>query len=408
MLTYSKRLKGPPVHSLCCLIDFDNFKKVNDSLGHEVGDKLLIEAANRLQSGLEESSFLARIGGDEFVVILDSSATQSKAELAATNVLAMFRDAFAIDGRHLVLTVSIGIARYPEDGKRAAELLGKADMAMYYAKRQGRDASYHYDDSMELHAQSRLDIEERLRTALEKNELAVYFQPVHLLASGTLVGAEALLRWASPELGDVRPLDFIEVAEQTGLIDSIGDFVLSEALSQVRLWRSRSNTPLKVAVNVSPRQLNNPRFGESVSMTLQEAQLPGNALLIEITESVLLSSQRFAESNLATLQDLGVCIAMDDFGTGYSSLSYLRNYAFDTLKIDRTFIAELTDEKPDKQLVMASIQMAHGLGMTVVAEGVETELQRRILHELQCDMAQGHFYSKALTKHEILDTLATS
>ena len=389
-------------------IDFDNFKKVNDSLGHEVGDKLLIEAANRLQSGVEESSFLARIGGDEFVVILDSSTTQSKAELAAANVLAMFRDAFAIDGRHLVLTVSIGIARYPDDGKRASELLGKADMAMYYAKRQGRDVSYHYDDSMELRAQSRLDIEERLRTALEKHELAVYFQPVHHLASGSLVGAEALLRWASPELGDVRPLDFIEVAEQTGLIDSIGDFVLSEALAQVRLWRSRSTTPLKVAVNVSPRQLNNPRFCENVSIALQKAQLPGNALLIEITESVLLSSQRFAKSNLAALHDLDVCIAMDDFGTGYSSLSYLRNYAFDTLKIDRTFIAELTDEKPDKQLVMASIQMAHGLGMTVVAEGVETELQRRILYDLQCDMAQGHFYNKALTKNEILDTLAIS
>ncbi len=374
-------------------LDLDDFKKINDSLGHEVGDQVLIEAAGRLRASVRSGDTVGRLGGDEFVVLLGGLKDPSDALPVVDNLMGRLREPYRLDGRELVMSVSIGIATYPQDGDDVSELLRKADSAMYHAKGQGRNAFSFFTEEMNREVSYRLALEEQIHGALDRNEFRVVYQPKVAVATGSIVGAEALLRWSNPKLGDVSPDEFIPVAEQTGVIVPLGQFVLQEALAMASRQRQR-RPDFHVAVNLSPRQFRDPNLVGEIDAALQRNGLPPQALELEITEGVLMSGHAHIEDALHQLTKLGVRIAMDDFGTGYSSLSYLREYPFDVLKIDRSFVRDIGQDAADRELISASIAMAHGLGLEVVAEGVETEAQRVFLHSLRCDCAQGYLFGK--------------
>ena len=352
-------------------LDLDDFKKVNDSLGHEVGDQILMEAAQRLRDSVRSDDTVARLGGDEFVVMLGGIKSAHDAQSIAEKLLNQFQTPYQWGHRELVLTASIGISIYPDDGDCQAELMRNADSAMYYSKRQGRNVYHFFTNTMNQNATRRLLLEEQLRGALERDELSLCYQPLIDVAAGTMTGVEALLRWHNPVLGAVSPDEFIPIAEQSGLIVPIGRYVIEKALSCAARWQERYRWNLKISVNLSPRQFRDPTLLPYIEKTLAETGVSSDSLELEITEGVLISSHPDIELSLNALNELGVSIAMDDFGTGYSSLSYLRRYPFDTLKIDRSFVSDITIDPQDRELVNAVIAMAHSLGLTVVAEGVE-------------------------------------
>jgi len=375
-------------------LDLDHFKKVNDSMGHEVGDHLLVEAARRLSNTLRDSDTVGRLGGDEFIVLLGGLTDTADAQPVARNLLQKFREAFRIEGREFYLSASIGISTYPLDGASSAELLRNADSAMYYSKEQGRNTYYYFTDDMNKDASRRLLLEEHFIGALEGGELSVLYQPLVDIKRGAVVGAEALLRWRSPVLGAIPPDEFIPILEQNGQIVPVGRYVITEALEMAASWRKYGN--FKIAINLSPRQFRDLNLVRFIDDTLRKVDIPGYLLELEITEGVLMSGNYPIDTILAALSELGVKLAMDDFGTGYSSLSYLRKYPFATLKIDRSFINDIAVDAADRELVSAAVTMARNLGLHVVAEGVENEAQREILLKLQCDMAQGYYYSKPI------------
>ncbi|MBA1149156.1 EAL domain-containing protein [Ectothiorhodospiraceae bacterium WFHF3C12] len=392
-------------HLAVLFLDLDDFKKVNDSLGHEVGDKLLVQAARRLAGAVRTEDTLGRLGGDEFLVLAGGLRDPEDATALAEHLIEQVRRPFRIDGRELMLTVSVGIACCPEDGASVAELLRKADTAMYHSKGQGRNTLHYFTPAMNASVSRRLALEENLQGALERGEFRVVYQPIVSAGTGDWVGAEALLRWHTPALGEVSPAEFIPVAEQTGLILPIGLEVLRQAVAAVRLWRSRTQRALTVAVNLSPQQLRDPGLAGHVDEILREGGLTGDCLTLEITEGVLMSGQAQTDRVLQQLLRLGVGIGMDDFGTGYSSLSYLRSYPFSTLKIDRTFVADINRDPADRELVNAAIHMGNALGMRVIAEGVETRDQLRILSELGCRLAQGFLFSKPVPESAFTESL---
>jgi diguanylate cyclase (GGDEF)-like protein len=387
--------------SAVLFLDLDDFKKVNDTLGHDVGDHLLVKVAERLRGAVREQDTVARLGGDEFVVLLGGLRAASDAGLVAESLLGCFREAFEHDARQFRFTASVGIAVCPEDGTDSSTLLRNADSAMYHAKRQGRNTYAYYTDAMNLELARRLDVESCLHGALERGELTLHYQPKFDLRSEQIVGFEALLRWHSPVLGRVSPLEFIPIAEHNGMIAPIGRFILSEGLAMVADLQRRFRRELTLAVNLSPRQFHDPELVPHVAAALAESGVSGDTLELEVTEGVLMSGNRLVDDALAALKRLGVAIAMDDFGTGYSSLSYLRKYPFDTVKIDREFIRDITDNPADLELVNAAIAMCHGLGLKVVAEGVETEQQLALLARNGCDLAQGYLFSRPLPAAEI-------
>ncbi len=374
-------------------LDLDDFKKINDSLGHEVGDQVLIEAAGRLRASVRSGDTVGRLGGDEFVVLLGGLNDAADALPVVDNLMTRLREPYRLDGRELVMSVSIGIAAYPQDGDDVSELLRKADSAMYHAKGQGRNAFSFFTEEMNREVSYRLSLEEQIHGALDRNEFHVVYQSKVDVATGAVIGAEALLRWTNPKLGNVPPDEFIPVAEQTGMIVPLGQFVLQEALAMAARQRQR-RPDFHVAVNLSPRQFRDPNLVGEIDAALQRNGLPPPALELEITEGVLMSGHAHIDEALHQLTRLGVRIAMDDFGTGYSSLSYLREYPFDVLKIDRSFVRDIGEDAADRELISASIAMAHGLGLEVVAEGVETEEQRAFLHSLRCDCAQGYLFGR--------------
>lgn len=382
-------------------LDLDDFKKINDTLGHEIGDKLLMESAERLNAALRNEDTVGRLGGDEFIVLLKGLLDASDAIPIAENLLKRFREPFKIDGRELILTVSVGISVYPEDGKNPSELLKNADVAMYQAKDLGRNTFSFFTEAMNLDISRNLHLEEQIRGALERREFEVYYQPQIDVNSGRIIGAEALLRWHNQTLGDVSPAEFIPVAEKTGLIVPIGEFVLKQALSLLSQWQKSYDSRLRMAVNLSPRQFRDPELTTFIKNALKEANINASSLELEITEGVLMIGHSYIDEALSALSELGVLLSMDDFGTGYSSLSYLRQYSFDVLKVDRSFVNGIADESADRGLVNAAISMAHSLGMKVVAEGVETEEQLYILDELNCDYVQGFLFSKPLPVKEL-------
>ncbi|QEQ95547.1 PAS domain S-box protein [Neptunomonas concharum] len=384
-------------------LDLDDFKKVNDSLGHEVGDALLEEAAIRLRSTVRDDDVVGRLGGDEFIVLLGQLDDDSVVGTVCAKLLDSFRAPFKVNNRELVSTVSIGVSIYPTDGELPAELLRQADAAMYHSKEQGRNTYNFYTARMNEDVAHRLLIEEQLRGALSRNELSVHYQPLVALDSRSLVGAEALLRWNNPVLGSISPEEFIPIAEKTGIIVSIGRFVLQKALQQNADWKRRYNTPLRIAVNLSPRQFRDDGLLPYIKQVLDETGLSPEHVELEITEGVLMSGHTLIDQALESLNKMGIGISMDDFGTGYSSLSYLRSYPFDTLKVDKSFIQDITVDPADLELVGAAVAMGQGLGLKVIAEGVETEAQYQLLATLGCDYGQGYLFGKPVDA-EIFET----
>lgn len=387
-------------------IDLDDFKKVNDTLGHETGDKLLITAANRLRQAVRKGDTVGRLGGDEFIVLLGGLTDSAESTPVVENLLEQFRRSFHVDGREMLLTASIGVALFPSDGDDASELLRNADSAMYHAKEKGRNTYSYFTEAMNREVSRRLAIEEQLHGALDRGEFSVAYQPQVEVNSQRTVGAEALIRWKNAALGDVSPAEFIPIAEHTGLVVELGKFVIQDAMANIAKWRKAYEKDFHVAVNLSPRQFRDLELVDFIQQQLEGHAVPANCLELEITEGVLLTG--YAETNkiLESLSNMGVHIAMDDFGTGYSSLSYLRNYPFDILKIDRSFVKDITDGTANKALVSATIAMARALNVSVIAEGVETEAQLNALSKLGCDLIQGYYISRPMPADKMTEFLA--
>jgi diguanylate cyclase (GGDEF)-like protein/PAS domain S-box-containing protein len=388
-------------------LDLDDFKKINDSLGHDTGDKLLTEAASRLQSVVRNTDTVGRLGGDEFIILIGGLLEPTNIQHTADTLCKKFTKAFAIDNRELVLTASIGISIYPDDGENPSELLRNADTAMYHSKELGRNTYSYFTDQMNQGVSRRLLLEEQMHGALNRGEFNLCYQPKVEINSRRIIGTEALLRWNNPVLGDVSPIEFIPIAEDNGMIVNIGKLVLTESLRTLSKWKSMINHPFTMAVNLSPRQFRDPNLVSFIEHALHQFELPAESLELEITEGVLMSGHIHIDHALNALNDLGVSIAMDDFGTGYSSLSYLRSYPFNVIKIDREFINDLTQDPRDRELVSAAIAMAQGLGLKVIAEGVETEAQLEYLSAWGCDYGQGYLFSKPLSLDQITGILVS-
>lgn len=384
-------------------LDLDHFKKANDTLGHEAGDRLLGEAAQRLLADVRKQDTVARFGGDEFLIVVGGLTHTEAVQPVAEKLLESFRDPFHIQGREFMLTASLGIAIAPDDGATSQELLRNADIAMYQSKGEGRNTHHYFTRAMNRDVERRQSVEEQLRGALARNELSLAFQPIVDLRNGAVVGAEALVRWHNPVLGPVSPDEFIPIAEQTGQIDVIGRHVLERALEQAARWRVERDPGFWVSVNVSPQQFRDPCLVATVEQALSSNGLPGRALHVEITESVLLDERGQAGTALAELKKRGVGIAMDDFGTGYASLSYLRHFPFDTLKIDRSFVGDIAEDPKDAELVIASLSLAHSLNLQALAEGVETPAQLDLLRRHGCELAQGYLFARPLSAADLSD-----
>ena len=377
-------------------MDLDHFKFVNDSLGHSLGDRLLSTVAERLQSAVRDGDTVARLGGDEFVLILNDQTNGEVIYRAMQRILATVSEPLMIGGQELYITCSAGVSVYPEDGPDVESLLKNADVAMYRAKENGRNNFKFYTAEMNAVANERLALEGSLRKALDRDELLLHYQPKVSLATGRIVGAEALVRWRHPERGLIAPDRFIPIAEETGLIVPIGEWVLRVACEQHRAWRGAGLPPVPVSVNVSARQFRQDRFGKTVRQILSETGVDAEQLEIEITESMVMHDVQAAIRILHELKSLGVGLSVDDFGTGYSSLSYLRRLPLDTLKIDRTFVHDIADlqEGDGGLLAQAIISLGHSLKLKIIAEGVENDAELAFLRAHQCDQVQGYYFSK--------------
>jgi diguanylate cyclase (GGDEF)-like protein len=382
-------------------IDLDHFKDINDSLGHHAGDQLLKDVAQRLQSCLRAADSVGRLGGDEFVLALPGLKRHQDAMQIADKVIEALREPFRIGHNELHVSASLGIGLYPSDGHDAHSLLRAADTAMYHAKASGRSNAQYYFAHLNEAAQRRLAIANRLHQALQRDELAVHYQPQVDLQTGRVFSVEALLRWQAEEFRDVTPGEFVRIAEETGLIVPIGEWVLREACLQVQLWRVAGHRDMQVAVNLSPRQLRTPGFAGTVAAVLAETGLPAAALELEITEGMLMQQGGDNAHVLGELAALGVRLAVDDFGTGYSNLGYLRRFPITSLKIDQSFVRGLPAEANDAAIVTTIMAMALGLRLKVVAEGVETQEQADFLFQHGCLAAQGYLFGRPVPAGEI-------
>lgn len=377
-------------------VDLDRFKRVNDSLGHAVGDSLLREVSRRIESCVREDDTVARMGGDEFTVMLSFVRDFEEAVQVARRIIEQLEQPVVVEGNELVVTSSIGISYYPDDGLEPEVLVRNADTAMYRAKTQGRNGYQLYAPSMNVRSREHLSLEVALRRALERGELRLFYQPLHASANREFVEAEALLRWEHPERGLIPPADFVPLAEETGLIEPIGEWVLSTACRQLRTWLDQGFSGLKLAVNISARQFRQPEFLGVLKRNLDRFRVPPGALNLELTESLLMEDGIEVIRMLNRIRDLGVGISVDDFGTGYSSLNYLKRFPIRTLKIDRSFVRDISSSSEDEAIVSAVINLAHSLKLTVVAEGVEREEQLTLLKRHGCDLIQGFLFAPAL------------
>ncbi len=381
-------------------IDLDRFKYVNDTLGHDNGDRLLREIATRFRQSLRAADVLARLGGDEFVILAQSPSDAAQAARIANKILAAAVRPIVLKGQECRVTASMGIAMYPMNGEDEQALMKNADIAMYYAKEEGKNNFQFYSRELTARSQEKLRVEARLRKAQESKGLSLRYQPKIDLRTGAITGAEALLRWHDAELGTVPPSRFIPVAEETGMIVPIGRWVLKTACAQNMAWQRRGLRPIRIAVNLSVRQFADERLLEDLSAVLHDTGMPPDLLEIEITEGMVIHHPERAVEVLKAIKSMGVRLAIDDFGTGYSSLGQLKTYPIDTLKIDRSFVHDIVANSEDKAITKAIIAMGKSLGLTVVAEGVETPEQQRFLHEHGCDEMQGYVFSKAVAADE--------
>jgi diguanylate cyclase (GGDEF)-like protein len=401
---YSQRV---PRAIAVVFIDLDHFKFVNDSLGHSTGDKLLKGMADRLRGVLREGDTVARLGGDEFVLILNDQSNEEVIFRAMQRIAAQISQPMDIDGKELYLTCSAGISLYPQDGPDVDTLLKNADAAMYRAKEHGRNNFQFYTSEMNERVNERLQLENALRRALERNEFLLHYQQRVDLRTGVMIGTEALVRWMHPEWGLVRPARFIPLAEETGLIVQIGEWVLREACRQNRAWIDQGLNPGFVSVNLSTRQFRQEGLVRIVSRVLEETRLDPQLLEMEITESMVMHNVAAAVATLQGLKSLGVGLSVDDFGTGYSSLAYLKDLPIDALKIDRSFVRDIGtgDNAQDGVLAAAIVTLGHSLHLKVVGEGVETDAHVRFLKRHGCDEVQGFFYSEPVTPESHAGTL---
>ena len=398
-------------------LDIDEFKHVNDTLGHEAGDRLLEEISGRLNNVLRDSDLvcvpdvpasdnpakmIARIGGDEFTLLLPDLKKPEQACKVAERILDSLKDAFVINRHKFYVGGSIGITMHPQDGQTSEELIKHADLAMYQAKRSGKNTYRFFKPEMNERAMHRVKMEARLRQAIDNNDFVLHYQPLLDMGQGTIIGLEALVRWQDRESGElVNPNDFIPLAEETGLIVPVGEWVMNEACRQLQEWRRKDLQAVQVSVNVSSIQLGGKNLPELIRSVLASSGLPAELLEIELTETSVMSAAEEAVKNLYDVKELGVSIALDDFGTGYSSLSYLRDFAIDKLKIDRSFISEIGRRDTQRSLIAAIIAMSHTLGLKVVAEGIEEPEQLAFLQAHGCDIAQGFLFSKPLPANEL-------
>jgi diguanylate cyclase (GGDEF)-like protein/PAS domain S-box-containing protein len=380
-------------------LDLDRFKKINDGLGHHIGDSVLIEVARRLRTAMRTSDIVARLGGDEFVILLPQIAEETDGERVAQKVLDLFTEPLRVGPHELRVTPSVGLVIYPQHGVDAITLMRHADLAMYRAKNNGRNRIQVYSDKMESPTADTLVLENDLYKALERNELRLHYQPQFDCASGQITGAEALLRWEHKGKL-VSPAEFIPLAEESGLIVEMGAWVLREACAKAQAWRSKTGWPLRIAVNLSAVQLDQHGIAATVAQALAETSLPATALELEITESVVVRESLRAADILAELRALGVSIAIDDFGVGYSSFAYLRELPVDRFKLDRSFLSSVPQSEGDSRLAAALIAMAHRLEVGIVAEGVETEAQKDFLRDHGCDEAQGYHLGRPMKEDD--------
>ena len=388
-------------------LDLDGFKHINDSLGHGIGDKLLQSIAARLVTCVRESDTVSRQGGDEFVVLLSEVEHWEDAAIVARRMLKAVAEAHLIDRHDLHVTTSIGVSVFPDDGGDAETLIKNADTAMYQAKANGRQGFQFFMPAMNVRAVERQSIEENLRRALERKEFVLYYQPKVNLATGAITGAEALIRWTHPTRGLILPAQFIPVAEDCGLIRPIGSWVLREACRQARAWSDSGLPAASMAVNVSAMELRDENYLASLLAVLDETGMDPKMLELELTETVLMTHAESAASILLTLREHGVQVAIDDFGTGFSSLSYLRKFPIDALKIDQSFVSQVTGSGDETSIVAAVISMARGLRLRVVGEGVETPEQMRFLRAHDCDEVQGYYFSRPVPPAEFAELLKT-
>jgi predicted signal transduction protein with EAL and GGDEF domain/FixJ family two-component response regulator len=394
-------------------VDLDNFKRINDTLGHSFGDVVLKTIASRLEhcirhddyvtrAGTEEKSVhLARLGGDEFVSILQGLNNEDEAVAVAERIRAELARPVQHQGHEFIVTSSIGVSVYPEDGDDIDSLLKNADLAMYQAKEAGKNSIRFYSGTMSLRSLERLQLESALRHALERDEFELHYQPKVCMATQQITGVEALLRWEHPELGKIAPDRFIPLAEECGLISELGEWVLQNACRQAKIWQDRFDADLSVAVNVSSQQFLQSSVSDVVFKSLFEASLMPRLLHLELTESILMHDLEDTIATLDRLKEAGVTLAMDDFGTGYSSLSYLQRFPLDALKIDRSFVSDLEHKKDNAAICSTIIVMAHNLGLQVIAEGVETRAQYDYLRDHDCDQVQGYFISKPMSAADL-------
>lgn len=402
-------------------MDLDQFKRINDTLGHTVGDQLLVDVANRLRECVRSDDpmvtlpgrttqgnviDLARLGGDEFCVALPRLTQAGDAAKIARRIIDAFSAPFALpEGQEVFVTTSIGVSVFPQDGEDAEALLKNADAAMYFAKAQGRNNFQYYGRKMNSRSLEKLAMESQLRRAIERDEFVLHYQPKLDLESGLITGAEALVRWQHPELGMVPPMEFIPIAEETGLIIPIGEWVLHAATKQNHAWQIEGISPIHVAVNIASPHFRQRGFVANVAKALTETSLSAKWLELEVTESMLMDDLATTLSTLSELKEMGLRLAIDDFGTGYSSLSYLKRFPLDALKIDRSFVKDTPDAADDTAITTAVIAMAHSLKLEVVAEGVETQAQLEFLKAHRCEFVQGYLISKPLPAAQFRDLI---
>lgn len=381
-------------------LDLDRFKTVNDTLGHVAGDELLIAVANRLKQCVRKADTIARLGGDEFTVIVEDVTSTLEVDLICSKLVAAFEKPFVIQRHELHVTTSIGVTFYPTDDLDETALIRNADAAMYKAKEQGRNKFCVFTSDLSAAAVWRMGIESAMRHAVERNEFYLCYQPKFDVLTGQVLGAEALLRWESPQYGLVSPADFIPVAEDSGLIVPIGAWVLRQACVDARGWQRPGKKPLHVAVNLSARQLRGGEFTQTVRAIVAERLIDPRLLQLEITESLLMEDTAASAQVLRDLKALGVDIFLDDFGTGYSSLAYLKKFPIDGLKIDRSFVVDLPGDQDDAAITLAILALSQALRLRVIAEGVENAAQYEFLRRARCDEVQGYFFSKPLRQED--------
>ena len=384
-------------------LDLDGFKAINDRHGHAVGDRLLQAVATRLKGNMRQSDTIARLGGDEFTILLTGIKSMKDVSRTAQKVLSVVSRPFAIDGHQLGVTCSIGVSVFPHDGSDTESLIKRADFAMYRAKNQGKANYQHFDITVVSQAPKQASFENDLRKAIVNHELRIHFQPQVSLATGQITGVEALVRWQHPEFGLLPPSEFIPLAEESGLIVPLGEWVLRSACIQNKVWQVAGYEPLPVAINLSARQFREIGLPETVSRVLHETGLSPNFLMLEITETNAMQDVEYTISTLEVLKDMGLGIALDDFGTGHSSLSYLKRFPIDLLKIDKSFIQDVPDDPDDACIITAIVGLSQNLGMKVIAEGVETEKQLAFLRAIRCEQMQGFFFSRPLPTRRTLE-----